>query len=465
MIQLGLQRIAKLTQNFPWYYAPKAIHVAGTNGKGSVCNYIVAALNAAGISRVAKFTSPHLLERRDSITINNNPISQETFNQHHTNLETLNDADSIGATPFELLTATALSIFTASSSQAAVLECGLGGLTDATNIYPANRKPIAVITKVGLDHQDLLGTTLSAITQQKCGIFHPQTHVIFDPTNAAEVLRTIRHEARLKGAYINYPWHTKFEHQQPPHLTGDKLYAVPEEFHADVLVERLRKSRLGETPYQVTNALIAFQAAYTFLYHRGKPFQPGTLVDAIVDTGAPAGRLQKVGLSALLGWHREMILDGAHNVQAVEATLPALEGLVGVGTDGNRKPISWIIALSEGKVVGEMLTPLIRAGDTVAAVEFGEVDGMPWKKATPSKDIAEFMVGLQQAGMQIEVQDFGKDVEQAVRWSAEQSEVNPVFAIGSLYLVSDILRLLDTPQARLRYIPADQGAGWNKNFL
>jgi folylpolyglutamate synthase/dihydropteroate synthase len=110
--------------------------------------------------------------------------------------------------------------------------------------------------------------------------------------------------------------------------------------------------------------------------------------------------------------------------------------------------LTWIVAFSEGKQLDEMLAPLVRPGDNVAAVQFGPVDGMPWKKPMPSTDIVECITSLRNAGLDVSVKDFGSDIRSALEWGASGLGV-PAVAIGSLYLVSDILRLLQEAEGKV----------------
>jgi dihydrofolate synthase / folylpolyglutamate synthase len=143
----------------------EAIHVAGTNGKGSVVATAEALLRTTGI-KVGRYTSPHLIDFRERITVNSIPISEEAV------LEFLErwipEAEEIGATFFELTTALAFEWFVKEKVDIAVIETGLGGRLDSTNVLMPR---VATVTSIGLDHTDLLGDTLEAIAREKAGIF------------------------------------------------------------------------------------------------------------------------------------------------------------------------------------------------------------------------------------------------------------------------------------------------------
>ena len=144
MIELGLQRISRLLQanDLRW----KAIHVAGTNGKGSICAYISAMLNAG--YAVGRFTSPHLIDRWDCISIKGQPVSSKQFFEKEQQISQRNQAQNIGASEFERLTTAAFELFSENGVQIAVVEVGLGGRLDATNVLPPSTFFFYVIAKI-----------------------------------------------------------------------------------------------------------------------------------------------------------------------------------------------------------------------------------------------------------------------------------------------------------------------------
>jgi dihydrofolate synthase/folylpolyglutamate synthase len=142
-----------------------AIHVAGTNGKGSVVATTEALLRYKGL-RVGRYTSPHLIDFRERITVNGTPITEAAVLQFLE--EWIPIAEEIGATFFELTTALAFDWFVKQKADIAVIETGLGGRLDSTNVLTPR---VATVTSIGLDHTDLLGDTLEAIAKEKAGIF------------------------------------------------------------------------------------------------------------------------------------------------------------------------------------------------------------------------------------------------------------------------------------------------------
>ena len=177
-IKLGLHNCQSLQKllDYPDRNYP-IIHVAGTNGKGSVTKKIASALEAEGY-RVGLYTSPHISCFRERIQINGQMISEQSVQDILSKLFKITDDNHISATFFEFTTFLALLYFAQEKVDAAVLETGLGGRLDATNIvHPI----LSVITSISLDHTDILGKTIAEITEEKAGIIKPEIPVIIGP--------------------------------------------------------------------------------------------------------------------------------------------------------------------------------------------------------------------------------------------------------------------------------------------
>lgn len=171
-----------------------ALHVAGTRGKGSTCALLSAALHAAG-HRVGLATSPHLVSPTERIRIAERDLTGEQL------LELVAEIRRVGAdlepSYFEVMAAAAFLAFAGTGCDAAVLEVGLGGRLDATNVC---RPVVTAVTRLGLDHQDRLGTTLAEIAAEKAGIFKPDVPAIVSAANEAEALLEVRRVAAEVGA-------------------------------------------------------------------------------------------------------------------------------------------------------------------------------------------------------------------------------------------------------------------------
>ena len=246
----------------------KFIHVAGTNGKGSVCAFLQTILTKHGL-KCGKFTSPYMIVPEDRISIDGKNIERKEFQNLLTEIGKL----ATNQSQFELWTAVAFSYFAREKCDIVVLECGMGGKGDATNIIPAPE--CAVITKIGLDHTDYLGNTIEEITKNKCGIIKEGTK--FTVTCKQEITNIV--EKYAKGEFL-----------------------ISENTSEPI-------SLLGE--HQKENAGIA----YTVCKALGIPEE--TILRGLSNTKHP-GRLELFDLNP------PILFDGAHNPQGVTELLKNL---------------------------------------------------------------------------------------------------------------------------------------------
>lgn len=409
MINLGLARISRLLKNtaLPW----RAIHVAGTNGKGSVCAYISAMLKAGNVP-CGRFTSPHLIDRWDCITINEKTVDRGLFFATEQNLQQANEVQGIGASEFELLTATAFTLFAQQKIEIGVVEVGLGGTEDATNIL---REPaVTVITKIGEDHQSLLGSTIEEIAEQKAGILKPGVSCVVDATNDKKAL------TRIQDRAINC-------HAGP-------LICVPQDRDGEEATIWSVLPRDDYEAHQQTHISLAFAALSIALglTHSSEHF--AKLLPAVRKTIWP-GRLQTINIKALTGRTEDVLLDGAHNVQAAEV----LKSYVNRRLRLAKESVTWVIAISSGKKVQELLSVLLEPQDRLVACEFGAVSGMPWISPV---EYRETMSVAKTIGLQNDMVHGKVDFLAALDLASNQSRGGPVVIAGSLYLVSDVLRAI-----------------------
>ena len=409
MIELGLARIGRLLGDsiLPW----RALHVAGTNGKGSVCAYASSMLHAAGVP-CGRFTSPHLIDRRDCITINEKIVEESLFRRIEDQVHLMNEKEHIGASEFELLTATAFYIFAEEKVKIGVVEVGLGGRLDATNIL--QNPLVTVITKIGKDHEALLGNTLEAIAYQKAGIMKSCVPCIVDSTNPERVLEVVARFGQEigSGPIIRVPRHKGETETQ--------------------LWEFLTPTRYEQ--HQQTNIILALEAVkLTLTSIQLSPDLP-QLIKAVQDT-VWQGRLQPLTITSLTGRKENILVDGAHNEQSALALGAYVDRQLRV----DEKPVTWVIAVSKGKNIQQMLGRLLKRGDNLIAVEFGPVDGMPWVAPTPSDEIVREAIAVNE--LHCNRAESGT-VYEALQWASKTAAGGPLVVAGSLYLVSDVFRLL-----------------------
>lgn len=295
-IHLGLERITDLLFRLgnPHTQVP-IIHVAGTNGKGSVCAFLLSILQNAGY-RVGRYTSPHLLDWRERIAINGDWISKQDL------IDALQAVDQAIApdlppTQFEVFTAAMWWYFAEQKRHQnldlAILETGLGGRLDATNV--CDRPLVSVITAIGLDHCQQLGNTIGAIASEKAGIVKPQCPVVV-AVNSPEAIAAIQNKAKTCDAPITLvePAQATLEGA----LYQGLSYALP---------------LLGK--HQLLNSALAI-AAIQSLRNQGWQISDRAICEGIAQTKW-AGRLQWLDFN-LNGATHKILIDGAHNVPAAE---------------------------------------------------------------------------------------------------------------------------------------------------
>ena len=302
VIDLSLDRIRRLLEHLghPERSLPPVIHVAGTNGKGSTVASLRAIVEAAG-RRVHVYTSPHLVRFAERIRIAGTLPEDAALIALLGEIEAANGGDPI--TFFEVTTAAALVAFSRSPADLCLLETGLGGRLDATNVV--ERPALTILTPIGLDHQHYLGDTIEAIAAEKAAIIKPGVVCVSaaQPPEAAEV---IAQQARRQGA---------------------PLLRAGIDFHAEAAGGGLRFSGLGvewsipslalSGAHQIANAGLAL-AAVAHLH--GESWREAAVRGlAAVEWPARLQRLTHGPLAALLpeGW--ELWLDGCHNPHAAEA--------------------------------------------------------------------------------------------------------------------------------------------------
>lgn len=195
-IELGLERISKVLsllgnpQN-----GLKIIHVAGTNGKGSTCAILEEILTYAGF-KTGKFTSPHLFSYVERITVNKRPISENDFNKLVKRVYELDKKENIALTEFEILTAAGFLYFKEQNCDVVILEVGLGGRLDSTNVIASPL--VSVITSISLEHTERLGDTVEKIAREKAGIMKPGAKTVFLKSNQG--YETLKACAKAAGA-------------------------------------------------------------------------------------------------------------------------------------------------------------------------------------------------------------------------------------------------------------------------
>ncbi|CBX91839.1 hypothetical protein IAQ61_000059 [Plenodomus lingam] len=426
-IQPGLDRISQLLKNihFPW----KAIHVAGTNGKGSICHYTSSLLTKKMV-RCGKFTSPHLVDRWDCISIHDKPVDESLFRKIEQHYTGLNDKENINASPFEILTATAFHIFNEERVDIGIVEVGMGGKLDATNIL--QNQIISVISKIARDHEAFLGTTLQEIALHKAGILRPSIPYIVNPSNEWAVHDVIDQYAK--------------EIEAGPRLTGDS----PETQLLRATPGWIQFAR-HKQPFQRDNvimAIVAAREATKSLQLHFFPSQIASCLKAIRKVPIP-GRCEGVYAQPVFGEHmklgRRILLDGAHNANAARALNEHVHAHERMRTIDDRRPpiggwpVTWVLAMTEGKDARSYLTQLLKPGDNVVTTSFSPVDGMPWVKPMDPRELLDIALSVQPGISGVHIPEGGPmRALCAAKHLVEGAQ--PIVLTGSLYLVGDFHR-------------------------
>ncbi|MDS3723968.1 dihydrofolate synthetase [Streptococcus pneumoniae] len=289
----------------------KVLHIGGTNGKGSTIAFLKKMLEKLGL-RVGVFSSPYLIHYTDQISINGESISEARLEALMADYQSLLEGEAVanlqGTTEFEIITALAYDYFASEQVDVAIMEVGMGGLLDSTNVC----QPILTgITTIGLDHVALLGDTLEAIAEQKAGIIK-QGMPLVTGRIAPEALAVIDRIAEEKDApRLAYGTDYQVRHQESV-VTGEVF-----DYTSAVRQGCFQTSLLGL--YQIENAGMAIALLDTFCQEDGRELASNDFLGQALEETSWPGRLEIVSRDPL------MILDGAHNPHAIKALLVTLQ--------------------------------------------------------------------------------------------------------------------------------------------
>ncbi|KAK6465925.1 folylpolyglutamate synthase [Scheffersomyces coipomensis] len=438
-IDLGLSRITSLLKhlNNPHINAFKSIHIAGTNGKGSTIAYLSSILTHSKI-RNGRFTSPHMLYYNDCISINNEVYPRDKFNKINDFILEQNKILQLGCTEFELLTVTAFKIFELEKIEIAIIEVGLGGRLDATNVLEPfdpkaeyNGGVIATgITKIGFDHENLLGNTLSAIAFEKAGIIKANIPCVVDRSNDDEVLQVIKKKAQSESSQV--------------HLVDGASESIPPpqlpQFQYEIGSEVIKSSPLrGE--YQLQNLSIALKIIELLNISKYVNISIDQIKQGISQTSWP-GRLQEINIPKL---NLSVLLDGAHNESAAIELGKYLDLQRSQNKD-NETGIIFIIAMTSGKKIDTVLSPIVhKEKDTIIVTTFTQPEQMPWIHSYDIKYLQNEASQFVNDVDPIIENDISNILTHIVSKYRDNGDKRPVVICGSLYLCGDVLRYVDSP--------------------
>jgi dihydrofolate synthase/folylpolyglutamate synthase len=415
LIDLSLGRIERLLGKLgrPHEKLPPVIHIAGTNGKGSTTAFLKAMLSAAGL-RVHVYTSPHLVRFHERIELAgadciSRPIGEELLVDVLTRTQAVNDGDDI--TQFEITTAAAFLAFAETPADVLLLEVGLGGRLDATNVI--KRPRLTVITPVSLDHAEKLGSTLALIAAEKSGILKRGVPCIVSQQDD-EALSVIVETARRAGA--------------PPIVWGQDFDAFEQNGRLVVQTE----THVLDLPlpalvgrHQIVNAGTAVAASLQLdeLRHNEAAIERGLLM---AKWPARMQRLDYGPLPELLGRNSELWLDGGHNPSAGVALAQTLADL----EERAPKPLYLICGMMGLKDAAGFLSPFRGLVRHIVTVPIPGAHEAPF---TPE--------ALAEVANRVDLSaETAPDVESALK-RIEVLDASPkrVLVCGSLYLAGHVL--------------------------
>jgi len=382
------------------------VHITGTNGKGSTARMCSALLCAAGLNP-ALYTSPHLENINERMMVGGVPISDAELSRELAAMAELEVFVGERATWFEILTATALAWFAEEAADSAVVEVGLGGRFDATNVADA---AVAVVTNVELDHLEILGATREEIAFEKAGIVKKGSHLVVGEQDPA-IVRIFEEEAAVVGAAAVWRRGDDFGAERNRPAVGGRAFDLYTPFgrYEDVFLPLFGA-------HQADNAACAVAAAQSLL---GVPLGEEVLAEAFSSVTAP-GRLE------VLGHRPRVVLDGAHNAAGARAAGAALADdffghrvVLVMGCLRGRDPAELLRGFGPERISRVLAcaapSPRAQSAEVVAAA------------ATSLGLVSEDCAGVAEA------------VERALQLAGEE---DLVFVTGSLYVVGAARALL-----------------------
>jgi dihydrofolate synthase / folylpolyglutamate synthase len=410
-IKPGLERMKWLMERLDYPERRiKAIHIAGTNGKGSTLCYLRSILQEAGYS-VGTFTSPYVEQFNERISVNGKPISDEEIvelvNVIKPLVEEVEQTDLGAPTEFEVITAMAIYYFGKVNIQDVVIfETGLGGRFDSTNvIYPL----ISVITNVGFDHTNILGDTLTEIASEKAGIIKAGIPVItgVEQEEALEVIFEKANSVKAKAYVLGKDFEVK----------DYEATENGERFSVDTLFSKYRDLTISMLGFhQVKNAALAVMAVdYLRVYY-----------SFIIEEEALRSGLEKakwIGRFEKVSDNPTIVLDGAHNEEGINSLVETVK------THYPDKKIHVIFSALSDKPLEKMIQPLADIAETITFTSFD------FPRAAKAEEMYKMCEHEKKA--------FNEDWKQVVSEKKKKIANEDVLLItGSLYFISEVRAML-----------------------
>ena len=413
LIDLSLGRVEQLLEALgnPHLAVPPVIHIAGTNGKGSVVAFLKAMLEAAG-HRVHTFISPHLISFHERIALAGpdgaQPIGEAALVDVLQRAEAANEGRPI--TFFEITTAAAFLAFSETPADFLILETGLGGRLDATNVVP--QPALTVLTSISMDHMSYLGETIAEIADEKAGILKPGVPCVVARQDPLALSRIEKRAEEIDAPLIaaGRDWDAYEQHGRLIYQTTTALVDLP--------LPRLAGR------HQIDNA----GAAISVIRALFRDPRVARALELGLATATWPGRLQRLGADQLRGLAREdteIWLDGGHNPGAAEALARSMAEL----EERVPRPLHLVIAMQTTKNAGAFLRPFKGLVEWVGAIPVPGNDN-----SYPAAELAEIA-----RAEGLEAEPAGDLAEALALSQARATEPTRVLICGSLYLAGAVL--------------------------
>ena len=380
---MGLDRFRKIMNDFNNPQDDfKVIHIAGTNGKGSTVNFIKDMLVINGY-KVGTFTSPHLIKHQDRIRINNEWISDERLLEYVNEYYTLIEEENLNM--FEIDTLIMCQYFKENNVDFGIVETGIGGRLDSTNIF---KKPLLeIITTIGYDHTERLGNTLDKIAYEKAGIIKPNTKVVAgNLQNIAMKVIFEKCEEVNSQLYLLRPYKMIAENK---FMYEKEVYEIE-----------------NNGTFFIENACIALEAIQLLDLKLDKK-----LIKSAIKKSIWPGRFE------LVSKNPRIILDGAHNIEGVKALIASMKN--------TKKPHVVVFGALQDKPAKAMAKLLSENVDSVIITQF------EFYRAMKANDIATNLDVL-----------VVRDFREAIKLGIEKSHDGTLFICGSLYFISIVRKYI-----------------------
>jgi dihydrofolate synthase / folylpolyglutamate synthase len=421
-VDLGLDRIEKLLSDLgnPHHNFP-IVHVAGTNGKGSVCAYVASVLSAAGY-KTGLYTSPHLVNWTERIRIDKQPISWQDLQSQLQAVEaaidptapdTPNSPNAQTPTQFEVFTAAAWRYFAASEIDVAVVEVGLGGRLDATNVFD---QPLAtVIVSISRDHWERLGDTLGAIAREKAGILKPGVPALVGPL-PPEAETVVRDRATQVGAPLTW-----VSEAQPVGTSSSTSTSSTDTLTYDSI--QYPQVLLGD--HQRINSACAI-ATLQALRAQSWAISDEAIAQGMATVRWP-GRLQPYRFQGV-----DWLIDGAHNQDSARSLRAYLDKTF------PQQPITWLMGMLSTKDHPAIFSALLRGGDQLHLVPVpGHLSAAPEQLSAIAQQTCPALSAIH----------LHKDLEDGLLAATQthQPQNSPRVFCGSLYLIGQFYERYGNP--------------------